>query len=154
MSPKRIAELEREAAFYRAAERRIERLTLILGATVTAGAAWRYGWHAAVGVAAGTLISWLNFRLLKQGIGAALESFGQQMAAAQKAAPGSSEIPPPVRLPKRLFVRLLGGFVLLLLTLYAILTSSILPGAAVLTGLFMLVAAVLAELLHQLFLRE
>jgi hypothetical protein len=144
--------VEREGAFYRAAERRIERLTLILGAALALAALWRYAWRAAAGVALGAVISWLNFRLLKQGIGTALESFGQQMAAEQ--ARGEGAAAEPVRLPKPLFLRLLGGFVLLLVALYAILAGSILPGAAVLAGLFMLVAAVLIELLIQLFLRE
>jgi hypothetical protein len=144
--------VEREAAFYRGAERRIERLTLILGAASALAVLSRYGSRAAAGVALGAVISWLNFRLLKQGVGAALESFGRQMAPQQ--AGGQGETAEPVRLPKRLFLRLLGGFVLLLVALYAILAGSVLPGAAVLAGLFTLVAAVLVELLIQLFLGE
>ncbi len=141
--------MDRDAAFYGAAERRIELLTVVLGAAVAAVAAWRYSWRAAAGVAAGTALSWLNFRLLKQGIGAALEGFARQIAEAKAAA--SDAEPPPVRLPKRILLRVLSGFVLLLAALYAILTGSILPGAAVLAGLFMLVAAVLVELLYELF---
>lgn len=57
----------KEEAFYAAALRRILRNLWVFTVLLLPGATWRYGWIAAVGFAAGGLVSWLNFRSLALG---------------------------------------------------------------------------------------
>lgn len=54
------------------------------------------------------------------------------------------------RVPLSAYVKFFGGFALLLLVVYVILSRSLLPMAAVLSGLFAVVAAVMGELLFEL----
>jgi len=124
--------------FYRAAERRIEWLTLALGIGGAAFAALHWEWHAGAGVALGALLMWLNFRWLKQGVGA--------LVALSTAQAGSEH----ARVPTMVYVKFFGRFALLLLVVYGILSRSILPLAPVLIGLFALVAAVMIEVLFEL----
>ena len=125
-------------AFYRAAERRIEFVTVGLGTGVSLVAGIRWGCRAAAGVALGAALAWVNYRWLKQGVGALAQLFAAQAGAAE------------VRIPKRVFVKFLGRFALLIAVVYVILSRSWLPAAAVLVGLFSLVAAVLIEVVLQL----
>lgn len=124
--------------FYEAGERRVEYLTLGLGAGGTVFAAVRWGWRAAAGLALGAALSWLNYRWLKQGVRALA-----RLATAQADAP-------QVRIPKRIYVKFFGRVALLLVVVYVILSGSLLPGATVLAGLFAAVAAVMIELIYRL----
>jgi hypothetical protein len=125
-------------SFYRAAERRIEWLTLVLGAAGAVFAALRWDWRAGAGVALGALLTWLNFRWLKQGVGA-LVTVSTVQAGSEHA-----------RVPRSVYLKFFGRFALLLLVVYVILSRSLLPVAAVLGGLFAVVAAVMLELLFEL----
>ncbi len=125
-------------SFYRAAERRIEWLTLALGAAGAVFAALRWDWRAGAGVALGALLTWLNFRWLKQGVGA-LVTVSTVQAGSEHA-----------RVPRSVYLKFFGRFALLLLVVYVILSRSLLPVAAVLGGLFAVVAAVMLELLFEL----
>jgi ATP synthase I chain len=125
-------------SFYRAAERRIEWLTLGLGFAAAGYAYVRWDWHASAGVALGALLAWINFRWLKQGVAALVE-----VSAAQA---GSEH----ARVPLGVYLKFFGRFALLLGVVYVILSRSILPAAAVLAGLFALVGAVLLEVIFQL----
>lgn len=118
--------------------RRVEYLTLGLGATASLVVAIRWGWRAAAGLALGALLSWVNYRWLKQGV-AALAQLSVTQADA-----------PKVRIPKRVYLKFFGRFALLLAAVYVILSGSLVPGATVLAGLFAVVAAVLVELIYQL----
>ncbi|MBZ5660580.1 MAG: ATP synthase subunit I [Acidobacteriia bacterium] len=123
---------------YRAAERRIEWLMLALGfaAAVFAGARWE--WRAGAGVALGALLAWINFRWLKQGVGA-LVDISTAQAGTDRA-----------RVPMSVYLKFFGRFALLLLVVYVILSRSILPAASVLGGLFVLVGAVMLEVIFEL----
>ena len=125
-------------AFYRAAERRIEWLTLVLGAAAAAAAAIAWGGRVAAGVGAGALLAWVNYRWLKQGIDALAK-----LAVAQADTPR-------VRIPKKVYLKFLGRYALILAVVYVIFARSLLPGVAVLAGLFALAAAVVAEMLYEL----
>jgi hypothetical protein len=131
--------MTQEDAFYAAAERRIEYLTIGIGvaAAVAAGVIW--GVRAGLGVAVGALLSWLNFRWMKQGI-SALARVATAQSDAEK-----------VRIPKSAYAKFLGRYVLLLIVAYVILRGFRSMGLALLAGLFAGVAAVLAELVFQLF---
>jgi ATP synthase I chain len=124
--------------FYEAAERRIEWLTLALGVAAAVFAAVRWGWRPGAGVAVGATLTWLNFRWLKQGVSA--------LVAVSTAQAGSEQS----RVPKMVYLKFLGRFALLLLVVYVILSRSLLPVAAVLGGLFAVVAAVMIELIFEL----
>jgi len=123
---------------YAASERRVEYLTLGLGAAGTVFVAARWGWRAAAGLALGAALSWLNYRWLKQGVGALA-----RLAASQADAP-------QVRIPKRIYLKFFGRVALLLVVAYVILMGSVLPGATVLAGLFAAVGAVMIELIYRL----
>jgi len=127
-----------EEDFYRAAERRIEWLTLGLGAGAAALVGLRYGGRAALGLALGAVLAWLNYRWLKQAVGVMT-----QLAAAQSEASR-------IRVPRRVYVKFFGRFALLIIIVYVILSRSLLPAGALLAGLFALAAAVLAELLYEI----
>ncbi|HEX2714446.1 MAG TPA: ATP synthase subunit I [Candidatus Acidoferrales bacterium] len=124
--------------FDQAAQRRVEWLTLGLGAAAALVMAAAWGWRQAVGVAAGAALSWLNYRWLKQGV----KSLVQDSLARADA--------PQVRPPRRLYVKLLARVALLLAVVYVILIGSSALAGAVLAGLFCLVAAVLLELVYEL----
>ncbi len=118
--------------------KRVEYLTLGLGAAASPFVLLRWGWLAAAGFLVGVLVSWINFRWLKQGVNA--------LTRAATAQPGEES----VRIPKRVYVRLVARYVLLLAVLCAILFGSWLPGGAVLAGLFAVVAAVVVEIIYRL----
>lgn len=124
-------------AFYRAVERRIEWLTLAVSFSGAAYASQRWGWRAGVGVAAGGVVSWLNFRWLDQGVTALLGT---------AAATSGSESAPAARW---IYARFIGRMVLLLVALYVIFKVPWLPGRAVLAGLFSLICAVLLEVSYE-----
>lgn len=130
--------MTREPYSYRAAELRIEWLTLGLGAAGAVSAGLRWGWREAAGVALGAALSWINYRWLKQAITAMA-----QLSSAQANAPR-------VRLPASVYVKFLGRFVLLVGVVCVILAGSLVPGGAVLAGLFAVVAAVLVEMIYLL----
>jgi|ERR1700683_4517237 len=121
------------------AVKRIEYLTLAVGVAgalyLTFTRNWRYG----LGFAAGSVLSWLNYRWLRAGV----------LAATSVQATTSNEAPPPVR--RAPFVlKFAARFALLLLAVYVILTRSFLPASAVLAGLFCAVAAVLLQMVYLL----
>jgi ATP synthase I chain len=125
-------------SFYAAAERRIERLTLALGLAGAVFASVGWGWRSGAGLALGAGLMWLNFRWLKQGI-AALVKVSTAQASQER-----------VGIPRGVYVKFLGRFALLLIVVYVILSRSLLPVPAFATGLFAVVAAVMAELVWEL----
>jgi hypothetical protein len=128
-----------DETFYAAAERRIEYFTLVIGAAA-AIAAWIF-WSikTGAGVATGAVLSWINYRWMKQGIGL-LARFSTAQAGAEKP-----------RVPMSVYLKLLGRYALLIVTAYAILRGFSLPAAGFVAGLFAVVAAVLVEMTGQLF---
>lgn len=128
-----------DESYYSAAERRIEYLTIGIGAAAALGALAIWGIRASAGIAIGALLSWLNFRWMKQGIGA-LARVAAAQADAEKA-----------HIPKSAYAKFLARYVLLIIVAYVILRGFRSMGLALLAGLFAGVAAVLAELIFQLF---
>src|SRR5579863_2360294 len=92
--------------FYEAVERRIERLTLVAGGMGAFVSAWKWGWRAGLGFIIGTLLSWLNFRWLDQGLGARLRA----------ATNPTSALGTPI--PRWIYARFLGRMALLVCALY------------------------------------
>ena len=125
-----------------ATKRRIERWTVLAGVAGTAAAAWWSGGLAAGGVALGSVLAWINYRWLKQGLGAFEQVSRQQAGAAN------------VRIPKWVMLRFFARTALILIILYVSLAYSLLPAWALLAGLFTLVAAVIVESVYQVASRR
>lgn len=124
-------------AFYEAVERRIEWLTLAVGAAGALFAGSKWGWRDGVGLGFGAVLSWLNFRWLEQGIGALFRA---------TVAPAGSE---PARVSRWIYARFFARMALLVCAVYVILRVAWFPGKAVLAGLFSLIAAVMVELTYE-----
>jgi hypothetical protein len=120
------------------AQRRVERMTLLLGLAGAIAAFVLRGWPEAVGVALGAGAGWLNFRWLRQFVG---------WVARISLAQAGEEKP---RMPRRVFWQMFARYALLGLVLYAMLLRFYWPVVAFLFGLFALFAAVLLEVLGEL----
>jgi ATP synthase I chain len=125
-------------SIYLAAEHRIEWMTLAFGLAGASFVLIRWGWRPGAGVALGAALAWLNFRWLKQGV-TALVKISTAQADSEHA-----------RVPLSIYAKFFGRFALLLVVVYVILSRSLLPVAAVLGGLFAVVAAVMIELMWEL----
>jgi hypothetical protein len=125
-------------SIYVAAEHRIGWMTLAFGLAGSVFVLLRWGWRPAAGVALGAALAWLNFRWLKQGV-TALVKLSTAQANSEHA-----------RVPMSVYAKFFGRFALLLVVVYVILSRSWLPVAAVLGGLFGVVAAVMIELMWEL----
>ncbi len=129
--------MESDAA-YRAAERRIEWLTLGIGAAAALYGGWRWTWAHAAGILVGTALAWINYRWLKQGLDALVK-----LSIAQEGAE-------KVRIPKRVYLKFFARYALIILVVCVIFFGSYLPALAVIGGLFTLVGAALLGILYEL----
>ena len=127
------------SAYYEAAERRIEYVTLGIGLIGALAAINLWTVRAGAGVAVGAALGWLNYRWLKQGVGALAGLAKAQESAAK------------VRVPRSVYFKFIGRYVLLILVAYVILTRFEVPVASLLAGFGALVVAVLGEIIAQLF---
>lgn len=128
-----------DEALYAAAERRIEYFCAAIAAIGALIALIQGGLRPAGSFAVGGFLSWLNYRWLKQGVSALTQlSVGQERA----------EKP---RVPVSIYIKFLGRYALLLLATCVILLGFGLPLTSFLAGLFTVVAAVLVEMIGQLF---
>ena len=120
--------------FYQAAERRIWRFQLGLGAAGTLGAGWLAGWGAAAGFAVGAALSGINFLWLKQAVDAVAEkATGDETAAMRK--------------KRRLLVwKFVGRYLLMAAAAYVTWKYTDWDIRALLAGLFVFVAAILSEI--------
>ncbi|HLW99065.1 MAG TPA: hypothetical protein VKR82_10490 [Candidatus Acidoferrales bacterium] len=119
-------------------EHRIEFWAVGIGVAGAAFAAWKGGWMAGVSLATGAALSLVNYRWLKGGV-AAISQLARVQAEEQQ-----------VRIPRIIYVKFFARFILLLAAVYVILTRSFLIAEWLLTGLFVVVAAVLAEMIYLL----
>ena len=125
--------------FYAAALRRIEYLTVGIGILATVAVAIHWGIRAGSGLAIGAALSWINFRWMKQGVTTlALLSVAQEHAD-------------KVRVPKGIYFKFLGRYVLVIAGAYVILRSFDLPIVSLLAGFGAVVVAMLSEMIGQLF---
>jgi ATP synthase I chain len=122
--------------FFSAAIPRMLRFILVLGATFSLCTAWRFGWVAALGFAAGAFIAYLSFRSLNK----AVQSLASRIVDAKLPASGFS-------LVHGFFLRyLLAGIVA-----YVIFTSSSQAFRGFLFGLCTPVAAMLVEAAFEVY---
>jgi len=125
--------------FYEAAERRIEYFTFAIGLAGAIAFTFVWGIPEAVWFAVGAAFSWINFRWMKQGIGALA-----RLSAAQTGAE-------KIRVPRMVYVKFLGRYLLLVLMAYVMLRGFKFAALSLLAGLFALAGAVLIEMMGQLF---
>src|SRR6201987_325021 len=130
--------MQNEDAFYAASERRIEYFTIAIGAVATIASAIIWGWRVSAGIASGAILSWVNYRWLKQGV-ATRARLSTAQAGTEKA-----------RVPPSVYFKFLGRYALLIAAAYAILRGFKLPVASLLAGFFAVIAAVIVELIGQL----
>jgi hypothetical protein len=131
--------MARDSEFYGAAERRIEYFTVALGAAGALCAGFVWGIRAGLGVASGAALAWINYRWMKQGVGA-LANLARPQHGAEK-----------VYVPRSVYFKFMGRYALLIGAAYVILSHFNLPVASVLAGFSAVVAAVLVEVVSQLF---
>ncbi len=89
------------------------------------------------------LLSWINYRWLKQGVATLA-----RLSTAQAKTMAETE---KAHVPASVYLKFLGRYALLIAAAYAILRSFKLPAASLLAGLFAVIAAVILEMLGQLF---
>lgn len=126
-------------AFYAAAERRIEYFALGIGIAGVAIIWFAWGGRTAAGFAAGAILSWINYRWMKQGVGT-LARLSVAQAGARRA-----------QVPAGVYFKFIGRYALLIVAAYAILRGIKPPAASLLAGFFTIIAAVLVEMVGQLF---
>jgi ATP synthase I chain len=134
-----VAAMSADDAFYAGAERRIEYLARGIGAAGTAITGFIWGGKSAVGFASGAILSWVNYRWMKQGVGTLIR-LSVARSGAEKA-----QVPPAV------YLKFIGRYALLIIAAYAILRSFEPPAASLLAGFFTVIAAVLLEMVGLLF---
>lgn len=125
---------------YRATEKWIARLTLLLGALAAIPIAVFYGQTWGAGIFVGAILAWLNFRWLKQGLDA--------LTAASTAQAGD----PKPQVPVFTYFTALFRYGLIALSVYVIFKYLNVPILSMIFGLCALGAATLAvsvyEILH------
>ena len=128
-----------DVAPYVLTERRIARLTLLLGATAAAGASFLFSIRVGAGVLIGAVLAWINFRWLKS----ALDTV-------TRAATAQSE-PSKARVPLGSVFGLIGRYLLLGVSVYVIFIFLGIPILSMLVGLCTLGAATIGASLYEVF---
>ena len=122
--------------YYATVEDRLTRISIVLGALSLVVGALFASWKFVVSFLLGAVISYLNFRWMKQGVDRLIGSFGSETSPSPRPS-GRSVI-------FKYFLRyaLIGG------TLYAIFRFHFFEARGAILGLLLFVAAVLFECLH------
>jgi hypothetical protein len=132
--------VEVEGTRGRATERRIAWLTLVLGFTPAAIVALLGHARWGAGLAAGTLLAWLNFRWLRRGV--------NSFVLASRAQAGAER----TRVPTGTYFVMLFRYGLIAFAVYVIFEYLKIPILSIVVGLFALAAAAIAasvyEILH------
>ena len=123
-------ELAQLDLFHERAIPRMRRIMLFAGALLIGPVYWFYGWAGALGVAAGSAVSYINFRALVRGV----ESLGERIVNQQSKERGWTII-----------LRFLVRYGLVGVAAYAIFKGSVLAFRGFLWGLCLPVAAMMAE---------
>jgi hypothetical protein len=128
-----------DVAPYAQTERRIARLTLVLGAIGAAGGYFLFSTRVGVGVLIGALLAWANFKWLKNALDAITRASTAQAQSAK------------VRLPIWSIFGLIGRYLLIGASVYVIFTFFRIPVLSMLVGLCALGAATIGASLYEVF---
>lgn len=122
----------------RQTERRVASLILLFGILATAAAATLHNFPWAAGLMIGSILAWLNFRWLKQGMDTLVAASQAQSGAAQP------------RVPVGTYFRALFRYALIALTVYVIFILLKVPLASMVVGLCALGPAVIAASVYEI----
>lgn len=122
------------AAQYELTERRIARLTLLIGFLASAAAAFLYSVRIGFGVLVGAILAWINFRWLERAVSAVARA-----SAAQ--APDAKEGSPAARVPVTSYLGIIARYALIAGVVYVIFSRLRIPVLSMLVGLCALGAA-------------
>src|ERR1700724_1494041 len=128
-----------DGAPYALTERRIARLTLLLGAIAGVGACLLFSFRVAAGVLIGALLAWINFRWLKSALD-----------AVARAATAQAEFS-KVRVPIGSLFGLIGRYFLIAISVCVIFIFFRIPILSMLVGLCALGAATIGASLYEVF---
>jgi hypothetical protein len=128
-----------DVAPYVVTERRIARLTLVVGGIASVGAYFLFSIRVGAGVIIGTLLAWINFRWLKSAI--------DGVTRAPTAQTGSSK----ARVPVASVFGLIGRYFLIGVSVYVIFVFFRIPILSMLVGLCALGAATIGASLYEVF---
>lgn len=128
-----------DVAPYALTERRIARLTLVLGGIASVGACFLFSIRVGAGILIGALLAWINFRWLKS----ALDTV-------TRAATAQTEVS-KVRVPIGSMAALIGRYFLIAVSVYAIFIFLRIPILSMLVGLCALGAATIGASLYEVF---
>jgi hypothetical protein len=134
-----MAETIRDVDPHRVTERRIERLTIVIGAISAAFAGALFSAAVAGGVMIGSLLAWVSFRWLE----GALDS----LVRVSTAKPGTDD----ARVPLGGMARLIGRYALIVGAVCVIFFSFEVPVLSMLVGLCSLGAAATCASIYELF---
>ncbi len=124
------------------AERRIVRLTLVLGFLAAVPVALRFSWRAGTGVFIGAVLAWINARWLQN----ALDAIAR-LSIAQAGAPKP-------RISVWVYIKVGARYVLMAVVIYIMITYFGVPVVSLLSGLLALGAAAMAEFLYESVTRK
>ena len=125
-------------AQYEITERRISKLTLILGAVASAGACLLFSFRVGAGVWIGAVLAWLNFRWLEGALDALVQvSVGRADSA-------------EVRMPVGAFFRLFGRYALIAVVVYVTFSVFKISVLSILVGLCALGLASISASLYEI----
>jgi len=124
---------------YALTERRIARLTLLLGATASAGACLLFSIRIGAGVLIGALLAWINFRWLKSALDTVTRAATAQTEASK------------ARVPLGSVFGLIGRYLLLAASVYVIFIFLGIPILSMLVGLCALGVATIGASLYEVF---
>ena len=125
-------------AFYRQSEARISLLTLVIGILVAVPVAVLRSVPWGVGVLIGSVLAWLNFRWLKQGLDALTVAASAQLNQEQ------------VRVPVATYFKALFRYALIALSIYVIFKYLHVPALSMVCGLCALGAATILVSVHSI----
>jgi len=112
-----------EAAQYELTERRIARLTLIVGALAAAGAVFQYSIRVGAGVLIGAVLAWINFRWLEHALNGVMRA-----SVAQADSPKAS-------VPVLSYLGMIARYALIALAVYVIFSRLHIPILSMLVGM-------------------
>jgi small-conductance mechanosensitive channel len=119
-------------------EKLISGTTLVLGLVAAIAVGFFQGWLWAAGVAAGSVLAWLNLRWLRQGVG----------ALAKAATAHSTQ--EPVQVPLGSYFVAMFRYALIAIAVYVIFKYLKVPILSMIAGLFALGAATLVACLYEI----
>jgi hypothetical protein len=124
---------------YALTERRIARLTLVLGGIASAGGCFLFSIRVGAGVMIGALLAWVNFRWLKSALDAVARAATAQVE------------PSKTRVPLASLFGLIGRYFLIAVSVYVIFVFFRIPVLSMLVGLCALGAATIGASLYEVF---